>query len=160
MYVCLEYYTKFYIIHEFYVYVRISYNISYGIKYMITYHTFVWRSSYCICTSQSLNSFLQILPSCICFILKFCFNVFSKQTFVIVNLQSYIAHIIPWINMKFWWNMKSYVYYHLSNFQLIYFIKWEILLLPWNHLKLGLEHKMTYNSLSATPNSLRFWETH
>jgi hypothetical protein len=26
MYVCLEYYTKFYIIHKFYVYVRISYN--------------------------------------------------------------------------------------------------------------------------------------
>jgi len=41
MYVCLEYYTKFYIIHRFYVYVRISYNIFYGTKYMITYHTFV-----------------------------------------------------------------------------------------------------------------------
>jgi hypothetical protein len=36
------------------------------------------------------------------------------------------------------------------------FIKWEILLLPWSHLKLGPEHKMIYNSLSATPNSLRF----
>jgi hypothetical protein len=33
----LEYYTKFYTIHRFYVYVRISYNILYGIKYMITY---------------------------------------------------------------------------------------------------------------------------
>jgi hypothetical protein len=41
MYVCLEYYTKLYTIHGFYIYVRISYNISYGIKYMITYHTFV-----------------------------------------------------------------------------------------------------------------------
>jgi hypothetical protein len=39
-------------------------------------------------------------------------------------------------------------------------IKWEILLLPWNHLKLGPEHKLTYNSLSTTPNSMRFWETH
>jgi hypothetical protein len=37
MYVCFEYYTKFYTIHRFYVYVRISYNILYGIKYMITY---------------------------------------------------------------------------------------------------------------------------
>jgi hypothetical protein len=25
---------------------------------------------------------------------------------------------------------------------------------------MGLAHKMTYNSLTATPNSLRFWETH
>jgi hypothetical protein len=41
MYVCLEYYTKNYIIHKVYVYECISYNISYGIKYMITYHTFV-----------------------------------------------------------------------------------------------------------------------
>jgi hypothetical protein len=41
MYVCFEHYTKFYIIHGFYVYVRISYNMSYDIKYMITYHTFV-----------------------------------------------------------------------------------------------------------------------
>jgi len=41
MYVCFEYYTKYYFIHGFYVYVRILFNISYGIKYMITYHTFV-----------------------------------------------------------------------------------------------------------------------
>ncbi len=40
MYVCLEYYTKFYTIHRFYVYVRISYNILYGIKYMIAYQNF------------------------------------------------------------------------------------------------------------------------
>jgi hypothetical protein len=38
--------------------------------------------------------------------------------------------------------------------------KWKILLLPWSHLKLGPEHKMTYYSLSETPKSLRFWETH
>jgi len=36
MYVCLEYYMKFYIIYMFDVYVRILYNILYGIKYMIT----------------------------------------------------------------------------------------------------------------------------
>jgi hypothetical protein len=47
-----------------------------------------------------------------------------------------------------------------QNFSSFNFMKWEILLLPWNHLKLRLEHKMTYNSLSTTPNSLRFWETH
>ncbi len=33
------------------------------------------------------------------------------------------------------------------------------MLLPWSQFKLGLEHKMTYNSLSATPKSLKFWET-
>jgi hypothetical protein len=38
MYVCLQYYMKFYTIHRFYVYVHISYNISYGIKYMIIPH--------------------------------------------------------------------------------------------------------------------------
>ncbi len=47
-----------------------------------------------------------------------------------------------------------------QNFSWFNFIKWEILLLPWNHLKLGPKHKMTYNSLLATPNSLRFWEIH
>jgi hypothetical protein len=47
-----------------------------------------------------------------------------------------------------------------QNFNSFDFIKWEILLLPWSHLKLGPEHKMTYNSLLTTPNSLRFWETH
>jgi hypothetical protein len=46
---------------------------------------------------------------------------------------------------------------HLCSFNII---KWEILLLPWNHLKLGLEHKMSYNLVSTTPNSLRFCETH
>ncbi len=47
-----------------------------------------------------------------------------------------------------------------QNFNSFDFIKWEILLLPWSHIKLGPEHKMTYNSLLAIPNSLRFWETH
>jgi hypothetical protein len=47
-----------------------------------------------------------------------------------------------------------------QNFNTFNFIKWNILLLPWSHLKLELEHKMTYNSFSVTPNSLRFWETH
>jgi hypothetical protein len=46
-----------------------------------------------------------------------------------------------------------------QNFNSFNFIKWKILLLPWSHLKLGPEHKMTYNSLSTTPNSLRFRET-
>jgi len=47
-----------------------------------------------------------------------------------------------------------------QNFSSFNFVKWEILLLLWSHLKLGPEHKMTYNSLSVTPKSLRFWETH
>jgi hypothetical protein len=47
-----------------------------------------------------------------------------------------------------------------QNFSSFNIIQWEILPLPWNYLKLELEHKMTYNSLSATPNSSRFWKTH
>jgi hypothetical protein len=47
-----------------------------------------------------------------------------------------------------------------QNFSSVDFIKWEILLLPWSHLKLGPKHKMIYNSLLTTPNFLRFWMTH
>jgi hypothetical protein len=43
-YICLEYYMRFYIIHRFEIYVRISYNILYGIKYMSTYQIFVSKS--------------------------------------------------------------------------------------------------------------------
>jgi hypothetical protein len=44
-----------------------------------------------------------------------------------------------------------------QNFSLVDFIKWKILLLPWNHFKLELENKMIYKSFSKTPKSLRFW---
>ncbi len=47
-----------------------------------------------------------------------------------------------------------------QNFNSFNFIIWKILLLPWKHFKLGHEHKMIYNSLSTTSNSLRFFETH
>ncbi len=47
-----------------------------------------------------------------------------------------------------------------QNFSSFNFMNWEILLLLWSHLKLGPEHKMTYNSLLATPKSLKFRETH
>jgi len=62
-----------------------------------------------------------------------------------------------WIFSETWKTMSTIVSQNFSSFN---FIKWEILLLPWSHLKLGPEHKMTYNSLSTTSNSLRFWETH
>jgi hypothetical protein len=62
-----------------------------------------------------------------------------------------------WNSVETWKTIFTIV---SQNFSTLNFIKWKILLLPWNHLKLGLEHKMTYNSLSATSNSLRFWETH
>jgi hypothetical protein len=55
------------------------------------------------------------------------------------------------------WTMSTTFSQNFSSFHLI---KWEILLLPWSHLKLGPEHKITYNLLSTTPNSLRFWKTH
>jgi hypothetical protein len=56
-----------------------------------------------------------------------------------------------------WKAMFTTISQNVSSFN---FIKWKILPLPWSHLKLGPEHKMTCNSLSATPNSLRFWKTH
>jgi len=48
---------------------------------------------------------------------------------------------------------------NFQNFSSFNFTKWEILLLPWNHLKLRPEHKMTYNSFLIISNSLKFWET-
>jgi hypothetical protein len=62
-----------------------------------------------------------------------------------------------WNFSKTWKTMSTTV---SQNFNTFNFIKWKILLLPWSHLKLGPEHKMTYNSLSSTPNSLKFWKTH
>jgi hypothetical protein len=44
-----------------------------------------------------------------------------------------------------------------QNFSLFNIIKWDILLLPWSHLKLGLEHKMTYN-LQLTLNNSKLLE--
>jgi hypothetical protein len=81
MYVCLEYYMKFYIIHKFYVYVRISYNILYGIKYMITYQTFVWRSWYYIC---STSKFILMSSQC-----KFLSQLLCKATSLTCDLGSF-----------------------------------------------------------------------
>jgi hypothetical protein len=78
MYVCLEYYTKFYIIHGFYVYVLISYNILYGIKYMITYHP-LYEGLYNVFALPNLQT-----PS-----FKFSQVVFaSLQKFVLMSFQN------------------------------------------------------------------------
>jgi hypothetical protein len=61
-----------------------------------------------------------------------------------------------WNFAKAWETMSTIVSQSFNSFKSI---KWEILLLPWSHLKLGPEHKMTYNSISTTPNVMRFWET-
>jgi hypothetical protein len=61
-----------------------------------------------------------------------------------------------WNSGETWTTMSTNFSQNFSSFN---FIKWEILLLPWRQLKLGPKHKMAYNLLSATPNSLRFWET-
>ncbi len=62
-----------------------------------------------------------------------------------------------WNFGRSWKAMFTAISQNFSSFNLK---KWKILLLPWSHLKLGPEHKMTYNSLLAIPNYLRFWETH
>jgi hypothetical protein len=62
-----------------------------------------------------------------------------------------------WNFSESWKTMSTIVSQIFNSFNII---KWKILLLPWNHFKLGSKHKMSYNSLSPTPNSLRFWDTH
>jgi hypothetical protein len=74
-----------------------------------------------------------------------------KATLLAYDLESF------WNSAETWTAVSSTVSQNFSSFN---FIQWEILLLPWNHLKLGPKHKMTYNSLIATPNYLRYWETH
>jgi len=74
-----------------------------------------------------------------------------KATSFTYELESF------WIFFETCKAMSSTVSQNFSSFD---FIKWEILLLPWSHLKLGPEHKMTYDSLLTTPKSLRFCETH
>jgi hypothetical protein len=76
---------------------------------------------------------------------------FCKATPLTYDLESI------WNFGETWPNMSTTISQNVNSFN---FTKWEILLLPWIHLKLGPEHKMTYNSLSATPKSLRFWETY
>ncbi len=85
------------------------------------------------------------------FLCKLLSQQLCKATPLTYDLESF------WNFAETWKAMSIIVSQNFSSFN---FIQWEILLLPWNHLKLGLEHKMTYNSLTATPNSLRFWETH
>jgi hypothetical protein len=62
-----------------------------------------------------------------------------------------------WIFFETWTTMYTTISQIFNSFN---FIKWEILLLLWNHLKLGPKHKMIFNSLLTNPNSLKFWETH
>jgi len=158
MYVCLDYYTKIYTIHRFYIYVCISYNISYGIKYMITYHTFVWRCTFTLPNLQTPSfKFSQVVFAPLQKIVLMSFqNKLSSQQLCKATLFTYDLGSI-WNFGETWKIMSITISQNFSSFN---FIKWKILLLPWSHLKLGPEHKMTYNLLSTTPNSLKFWETH
>ncbi len=74
-----------------------------------------------------------------------------KTTLLTYDLESF------WNFAETWKTMSTTISQNFSSFN---FIQWEILLLFWSHLKLGSKHKMTYNSFTTTPNSLRFWETH
>jgi hypothetical protein len=76
-------------------------------------------SSVIFCLELTFESLKELGARHICSISKFCFDVFSMSTSITTTLQSYIAHIWPWIDLTFWWNMKNYVYYHLSKFRLI-----------------------------------------
>jgi len=67
--------------------------------------------------------FPQVLPNCICSTPNFILISFKCKFLSPTTLQSYTTHIWTWIDLKFWCNMKSYVYYHLSQFQFIWFHK-------------------------------------
>ncbi len=90
------------------------------------------------------------------FVLMFSQCKFLSQQLYKVTPRTYDLESF-WNFAETWKAMSTTV---LQNFSSFNFIQWEILLLPWSHFKLGLEHKMTYNSLTTTPNSLRFCETH
>ncbi len=61
-----------------------------------------------------------------------------KATPLTYDLESF------WNFSETWKAMSTIVSQNFSSFN---FIQWEILLLPWSHLKLGPENKMIYNSL-------------
>ncbi len=162
-YVCFEYYTRLYIIHKFEVYVHILYNILYGIKYMITYQVFcmmvliMYLCSTIFKVQTPSLKFSQIVFAPFQNFFSYFRNVnFCHQT----TLQSYTVHIWTWIDLKIWCKSKNYVCYHFQNFSSFDFMKWKILLLFSNHLKLKPKHKMIYNSFSKTPNPLKFWKTY
>jgi len=90
------------------------------------------------------------------FVLMSSQNKLPSQQLCKATLLTYDLESI-WNFGETWTTMFTTIFQNFNSFN---FIKWEILLLSWNHLKLGHEHKMTYNSLSTTPNSLKFWEIH
>jgi len=160
MYVCLEYYMKFYTIYRFYVYARISYNISYGIKYMITYHTFVWGldNVFVLPNLQAPSfKFSQIIFASLQKIVLMSFqNKLLSQQLCKATPLTYDLGLI-WNFGETWKTMSTILFQKFNSFN---FIIWEILLLPWSHCKLRPEHKIIYNLHSATPNSLKFWKIH
>jgi hypothetical protein len=72
---------------------------------------------------QSPKYFFQILPNCIWCTPKFVLISFKCKLLSSTTLESYTTHIWTHIDLKFWCNMKNYVYYHLWKFQLIWLHK-------------------------------------
>jgi hypothetical protein len=82
-------------------------------------------------------------------------KLLSQQLYKVTSFTYDLGSI--WDFAETWKTMFTTVSQSFNSFNSI---KWEILLLPWSHLKLGPEHKMAYNSLSAIANFMTFWETH
>jgi hypothetical protein len=162
MYVCLEYYMRFYTIHKFEIYVC-TFHIIFCMVLSTWLHTnFYLKVLMCICAPQFKVQtfsfkFSQIVLAPLQNLFWYLVDVnWCDQQFYKVTLLIYELKLI-WNFGKIW---KTISYITFQNFSSFDFIKWEILLLSWNHLKLGPEHKMTYNSLSTIPNPLKGWETH
>jgi hypothetical protein len=142
-------------------------------------YMYVSRIIFCMVLSTWLHTKLLcegldnvfVLPNLQTPSLKFSQVVFALlQNFVLMSSQckllwQQLCNATPftydlgliWNNVEAWETMSTTVSQSFNSFNSI---KWEILLLPWSHLKLGTEHKMIYNSLSATRNFMRFWERH
>jgi hypothetical protein len=139
---------------------------------------YVFRIIFCMVLSTWLHTKLLYegldnvfaLPNLQILSFKFSQVVFTPlQKFVLMSSQCKLLSqqlykvIALTYDLESFWNFSEtwkIMFTTISqNFSSFDFIKWEILLLPWIHLKLGTEHKMTYNLFSRTLNSLRFRET-
>jgi hypothetical protein len=147
-------------IHGFYVYVRISYNIFMVLSTWL-HTTLLYEGLDNVFALPNLQTpsfkFSQaIFAPFQKIVLMSSQNKLPSQQFCKATSLTYDLRLI-WNFGETWKTMYTTFSQNFSSFN---FIKWKILLLPWNHLKLGPKHKMIYNLLSTTPNSLRFWETH
>jgi hypothetical protein len=109
---------------------------------------------------QSTNSFLQVLPNCICSTSKFVLMSSWCKLLSLATLQSYTTHIWTWIDLKFWCNIINFVCYHLLKFQFIWLYKMKDLATSLKPPQIVIQ---TQNDLQLYLNNskpLEIWNMH